>query len=199
MPLPPRFAWTVDEAAARLDRAPADVIGYAIQGKLELVTSLPPWETAGREGYGLTAIPPEAVLTMFRRDGTGPRQAMVFHVRAPDSGDDWKRISSPAGGFCIERADILVLAAHLDRFEEEHDLTRRPSARGGKAASWDWDAFWVAVIRRVHNHGLPESQRALALEMQEWFARRGPDGNAPDESTISKKIREVWKVLRDDE
>ena len=78
MPLPPRFAWTVDEAAARLDRAPADVIGYAIQGKLELVASLPPWETAGGEGYGLTAIPPEAVLTMFRRDGTGPRQAMVF-------------------------------------------------------------------------------------------------------------------------
>lgn len=199
MPLPPRFAWTVDEAAARLDRAPADVIGYAIQGKLELVASLPPWETAAGDGFGLTVIPPEAVLTMFRRDGAGPRHAMVFHVGKPDAGGDWHRLTNPAEGIRIERADLLVTAAQLDRFEEDHDLRKRPCARGGSSAIWDWEAFWIAVIRRVHNHGLPENQRALTLEMQEWFARRSPDGGSPDESTIGKKIREVWKALREDE
>lgn len=194
---PPRFAWTVEEAAARLDRAPADVIGYAIQGKLELMASLPPWETAGGNGFGLMEIPPEAVLTMFRRDGTGPGQATIFHIRK--AGGDWQRLSHPADGICIERQDVLIRAAHLERFEEAHGMVNRPAYRSGRPIAWDWEAFWIAVLRRIHNHGLPPTQRELTLEMQDWFARRSADGSAPDESTIAKKIRDVWKALHDDE
>jgi hypothetical protein len=38
-------------------------------------------------------------------------------------------------------------------------------------------------------------QRDLVIEMQEWFIANSAEGEAPDESTIRRRIQSVWKEL----
>lgn len=198
MSLPPRFAWSIYEIAARWGCMPADVVGWAVTDKLELVTALPPCRTETGEHIGMAVIPAECLMAMFRRDGSGPRTTTIHRIRQTDPGSSWERVKEPEAGIVIHAADVMITNAVMERFEEEHGMTRRPSTRGGSTATWDWEAFWLAVVRRIHNYGLPPTQRELTLEMQDWFARRSSDGRAPDESTIGKKIREIWKQLHDE-
>ena len=66
--------------------------------------------------------------------------------------------------------------------------------RSGRPAQYDWDAFWVEVYRRIHEHGLPETQAHLVDIMLDWFADRGEE--AIDPRTIEKKISKLLAVLR---
>lgn len=178
---------------------PADIIGWAVANKLELVTVLPPCKTEDGDHLGIVAVSPACLMPMFRRDGSGPAQHVIYGIRAVGSGRPFKALTEPAEGIVVHAADIMITTEELERFEEEHGIIKRPAPRGGGNARWDWEAFWLAVLRRVHNHGLPETQRALALEMQEWFARRHPNGDAPEERTIMRKLSEMWRELREDE
>lgn len=175
---------------------PADIIGWALAGKIELVASFPPITVGGHECCGMMAIPPECVAAMFRRDGTGPMSKNVFRVRPPEAPEGWQRIQNPADGVEIHAADIMITAAQVEQFEDEHSLTKR-TAPGGRAPRWDWDAFYQALIRRIHNHGIPETQRELEMEMLSWFERRSDNGDAPDERTIRRKISDVYRELRE--
>ena len=56
--------------------------------------------------------------------------------------------------------------------------------------------MWVHVLQRVHEQGLPETQREFVSEIQEWFIRRSPDGDAPDERTIRRRLTPAWRTLR---
>jgi hypothetical protein len=38
-------------------------------------------------------------------------------------------------------------------------------------------------------------QRDLVTEMQDWFIANSPDREAPDESTIRRRIRAIWQEL----
>lgn len=194
MPLPPRFAWTMVEAAARWGCMPADIVGWAISGRLELVSAIRAVSVATKEVSGLVVLPPEDLMTMFRRDGSGRPSTRVRRIRYPGE-TDWLRITDPGDGILIEAADVMITAIELERFEEEHSLTRR-TAPGGSASKWDWDGFYTALIRRIHNDGLPDTQRELVSEMQTWFERRSETGDAPDESTIRRKISALWNELR---
>ena len=49
---------------------------------------------------------------------------------------------------------------------------------------------------RIHENGLPGSMTELVGEMQDWFVRHSADGEAPDESTIRKRISPIWHRLR---
>lgn len=173
---------------------PADIVGWAMAEKLELVAAIPPSATNGGEIAGLVAMPPERLAAMFRRDGGSPPELRVFRVRAAGTEGEWLRLQSPEG-VVVHAADIMIKADEVERFEDDHGLSKRQ--RGGSAARWDWEAFWLQVTCRIHNHGLPETQRELVLEMVDWFSRRSDKGDAPDESTIRRKIAQLWKELRD--
>ena len=57
--------------------------------------------------------------------------------------------------------------------------------------------MYVAVIKRIHEHGLPETQAEFIGEFQEWFARRDEKGEAPDERTIRRRLNPIWRTLRE--
>ncbi|HMQ92848.1 MAG TPA: hypothetical protein PKA33_17805 [Amaricoccus sp.] len=172
----------------------ADIVGWAITGRLDLVSAIRTVSANGQDVSGIVTLPPEDLLPMFRRDGSGPRSAAVRRVRPPGS-ETWLRITDPANGIEIEAADVLITTADLERFEDDHSLAKR-TAPGGSASRYDWDGFYTALIRRIHNDGLPDTQRELVVEMQGWFERRSKDGDAPDESTIRRKISALWNELR---
>lgn len=199
MSLPPRYAWSIYEVSARWGCMPADIVGWAIAGKLELVTSVPFCTTGSKDYVGMAAIRAESLLPMFRRDGSGPRTVTIHHIKNPGDGGDWTRITAPSEGTEVHSADIMITTADIERFEDRHGMINRPViGRRGRSATWDWDAFWCQLMRRIHNYGLPATQRELTLEMQEWFSRRHPDGDMPDESTIGKKVRQAWKQIHDE-
>lgn len=47
----------------------------------------------------------------------------------------------------------------------------------------------------VYRSGLPEKQADLVGEMQDWFIAASTDGDAPDESTIRKRVSPIWRLL----
>ena len=85
-----------------------------------------------------------------------------------------------------------------DDVSECFDLELSPESaaarrRGGRPTQYDWDAFWIEVCRRVHEHGLPKPQKRLVEEMLRWFANRGDD--SIDERTVAKKISKLCKEI----
>jgi hypothetical protein len=57
---------------------------------------------------------------------------------------------------------------------------RRRAAGPGAPPGYDWDMFFVPIMRRIYDHGLPSTQGELLREMLDWFlARHGEQ--APDE------------------
>lgn len=196
MALPRRFLWTITETAARWGCLPADIIDWCLLEQLEIATAIPLVLTDAGELAGLMVVPAECLARMFRRDGSGPRSSMIRRVRRRGQGQDWIRILDPAEGLTVEAADLVLTSDAVDRFEEEHDLAQRPRNYQGGAPKWDWEGFYTALILRVHEHGLPEQQKELVNEMLGWFERRSETGDAPDISTIRKKISAVWRELR---
>jgi hypothetical protein len=59
---------------------------------------------------------------------------------------------------------------------------------------YDWDAFYGALARRIHEHGVPATQAELVRDMLSWFEEQDID-HAPDESTIKRKLTVVWREL----
>ena len=110
---------------------------------------------------------------------------------------DWRLITAPKKGVPIVAEDLVISTAEVARFEEDHELVRRSHAGTGPAVKYDWDAFHLAVIVYLHEHGLPETQNEFVGLMQEWFVRHSETGEAPDESTIRKRISPIWRSLRD--
>jgi hypothetical protein len=49
-------------------------------------------------------------------------------------------------------------------------------------------------MRRIFVQGLPSTQAELVREMLDWFQNRS-DKQAPDESTVRRKIAMVWREL----
>lgn len=198
MGLPPRVFFTIFEVSARWGCTPADIIGWSALDKIELITGVPLLETDDGPLSGLVAVHGADLLTMFRRDGTSPSEFALRRVRPLPTGE-WVWITNPAEGLLVQMHDIYILAAELARFEEEHEMMpggRRPSS-ASPSFKYDWDAMYVAVIKRIHEHGLPETQAEFVGEFQEWFARRDPNGEAPDERTIRRRLNPIWRTLRE--
>lgn len=51
------------------------------------------------------------------------------------------------------------------------------------------------MVLRLFRSGLPETQADLIGEMQEWFVANSAKGDAPDESTIHKRVSPIWHKL----
>jgi hypothetical protein len=168
--------------------------------RLELVTSIPPVRTEHGELAGIAIVPAADVLRLFRRCGTGPAELQLRRLADPAT----KRvaiITDPAEGITIATADLLITRREVERFEEDCGLLRKevptpaPSGSRGRQPAYEWDAFWSAVVRMVHDRGLPERQEDLVRDLIDWFESRG-GGAVPDESTIRKKIKPLWQEMR---
>lgn len=146
------------------------------------------------------------VLPLFRPDGARIEKVLVRRIRAPGE-HEWQWISEPAEGVAITAPEILITRGEIQRFEREHDLhrgdtaamsshtcQRRRSPGPGVPPRYDWDTFFGALTRRIHDNGLPSTQAELVREMLEWFQARS-DEHAPDESTVRRKIAVVWREL----
>lgn len=193
MSLPKRVFFTLTEAAARWGCHIADIAEWAMSGQLEIMIAIPPTSFSGVILSDLVVIAPGDVLAMFRRCGTGPREGLIRRARALGWGE-WMHIAPPDAGLPVMRDDLMILADALARFEEEHGLFRRVGTSTAKG--YDWDGFYGAMILRIFRSGLPEKQADLVGEMQEWFIATSIDGDAPDESTIRKRVSPIWRRLR---
>jgi hypothetical protein len=105
----------------------------------------------------------------------------------------------------LDVADILITRAEVEKFEQQYGLfgssdslhtdqrlERKPGP--GVPPRYDWDGFYAAIARRVHEHGIPATQAELIREMLDWFERRHNE-RAPDESTVRRKLAVVWREL----
>ncbi|MGQ0484332.1 MAG: hypothetical protein ACT4SY_03125 [Hyphomicrobiales bacterium] len=154
---------------------------------------------------GLADVEAPHVLPLFRRDGAPSPSVSIRRVKWND--DEFLWITEPAEGIVITAADVLIRRAEIERFEKRHGLfssaqhsdcgvAEKPSRRGGPGVPprYDWDAFYGALARRIHEQGVPATQAELVREMLSWFEEQDID-HAPDESTVKRKITVVWREL----
>jgi hypothetical protein len=206
MSLPPRSFYSLTDVAIRWSVTPFDVIGWSTDGLLALSVALPPVKTGPSETLsGVADIEAPHVLPLFRRDCASSPTIAIRRVKASDGDLRW--ITEPADGVAITAADVLVRRAEVERFERQYgffnglhvpdaggDPTPRRQGGPGVPPRHDWDAFYAALTRRIHDHGVPATQAELVRDMLAWFEARDVE-HAPDESTIRRKITPVWREL----
>lgn len=195
MALPPRAFFTLHETASRWGCTIADIAGWAAVGKLDIVTGIPLAICGTDKVSGKVFVSPMDMLPLFRRSGTGPTSIKLLRVK-PDPGADWIYVTEPADGVEVSIADLLIGGQDVLRFEDEYDLLRRIGGGTGALSPYDWEGMYVAMIKRIHEHGLPATQAELIGELQEWFGNVAESGDVPDESTIRRRLRPFWRALR---
>lgn len=193
MALPPRHFFTILEVAGRWESTQAEIVCHAVAGHLELVVMFPCIHLGDRSTEGPLAVPASGIMPLFRTFGGAEEEVRLRQAR-PSGGSEWLPVTDPAEGFPIKAGDVWVTRPEVTRFEDEHGLGR---GRGGVGAPlrYDWDGFYVALFKRIYGDGFPAFQKDLIFEMQEWFIANSDDGDAPDESTIRRRIRAVWQEL----
>lgn len=197
MALPPRVFFTLHETAARWGCTIADIAGWACEGKLEILTGISAVTCGADRVSGRVTISPMDILPMFRRCGTGPTVTKLMRIK-PAGSEAWGYLTEPIDGVEVSVADLLITGQEVLRFEEEHDLLRRVGGGTGSVSPYDWEGMYVTVIQRVHEKGLPATQSEFVAELQDWFADVAQNGEVPDESTIRRRLRPIWRALRGD-
>ena len=112
---------------------------------------------------------------------------------------DWLLITDPVAGLSVTISDMLILAEEVHAFEEENEMVRRVRSGPGATTPYDWEGMMVALIHRIHEHGLPATQAELVTEMQDWFADRSDGKKMPDSRSIRRRITPIWRALRREE
>jgi hypothetical protein len=198
----------LNDIAVRWSILPMDLVAWATQGLLRLSAALPPIRTvSSRTLSDIVEIAGSDVIPLFRLNGARLDSVAITRLRAQRE-TEWEWIAEPAEGITITATEVLVTRVEVERFEREHELYGGPASRDMKGAHlersrgagpgapprYDWDRFFVAIARRIHDQGIPSSQGELVREMLDWFQEK--DGNqAPDESTVRRKVAMVWREL----
>lgn len=195
MALPPRAFFTLHETASRWGCAIADIGGWANEGKLEIVTGIPMAICGTEMVSGKITISPMDMLPFFRRNGTGPTVIKLQRIKPEDLGE-WCYVTVPSDGVEVSIADLMISGKDVRQFEDDYDLLRRISGGTGGFSPYDWEGMYVALLKRVHENGLPETQAELIAELQDWFIEVAENGDIPDESTIRRRLRPFWRAMR---
>lgn len=198
MGLPPRVYFTVHEVTARWGCNIADVAGWADASRFRILTGIPAIRCGDEVVAGKVVLSPMELLPLFRRCGTGPTEGVMRRIQ-PVVRQDWLLITDPTGGIPIAVADMMIMADEVHAFEEENDMVRRVAAGPGAATPYDWEGMNIALIVRIHDHGLPATQAELVAEMQDWFADRSDGKKMPDSRSIRRRITPIWRALRREE
>lgn len=205
MQIPRSMCQTVDALTMRWGVACETVLTWAMDGHYRLAVALPAVRSGEETISGVLGIEPVDVRPLFRQERPAKRVSLL---RVRDQARRWLPITWPAGGAVVQRDDVVLPVRDIERFEIAsgfiHDTLREmleyarnaAPARGaaGPKTRYDWDAFYAAVVRRIHYEGVPESQAALVREMAGWFAERGD--SVPDASVIKRKLRPIWQALQ---
>lgn len=194
MAFPPKYFYTVLEAAGRWDCSAAQVVEWAIADEIDLVATIAPVLIGEEEIGGLMSVAGSEIRPLFRAVGMPAKKVHVRYLK-PQGSKDWRLITSPAKGVKLTAGDIMITASEIERFEAAHGISRRANVGPGAPSRYNWDGFYIALLKRVFTHGLPPRQKDLIDEMQEWFIQTSDNGDAPDESTIRRRIRAVWQEL----
>jgi len=194
MPLPPPSFHPLADVAQRWQVAPFDIVTWAVAGRLALSVVLPPVNTALGAMSGLAEIDASAALPLVRHDAPPDGRVRLAAIRP--KGYAAQSILDPPDGIAVGLGDIVIRHAELERFEFRHGLRAPPDTRSriGALPRHDWDAFYGALARRIHERGIPRTQAELARDMLDWFDRRSA-GAVPDERTVRKRISAVWREL----
>ena len=195
MTFPARCLFTILEVSARWIRSPTQIVDWAISDEIDLVAAFSAVQFGDQSVAGLLSVPGSTVRPLFRPFGEAAKKVYVKQARRPGS-SVWLTITDPVRGIRFTAADIMITADEIERFEQAHEINRTRSAGPGAPGRYDWDGFHIAVMKRIHNHGLPATQTALIVEMQEWFIANSTHGSAPDESTIRQRIKVIWQALK---
>lgn len=193
MSLPPRAFYTLFEAAVRWECDVADIAEWALAEHLRILVLIPPCSFAGRMFSDLVEVAPSDVYPMLRRYDRRSRELRITRVRYPGE-SEWAMIKDAEEGLRIGQIDLQLSGETVTAFEERHIATRRGGA--GPTTKYDWDGFYAAMTRRIHEEGIPHNQAELIGVMQDWFVANSRHGDAPDESTIRKKVSRIWRELR---
>lgn len=193
MAFPSREFFTVLEAAVRWECTQAEVACQALKDALELVATFPRIELLGGPAVGLFAVHAAEIMPLYR--ALNPtKKAKLRQVRKVGQAE-WQGIEDPVSGVWMTRGDILITRAEMLRFEDEHEISRSRLSGAGAPPRYDWERFQMVLFKRLFHGGMPASQKDLIVEMQEWFITNSTDGDAPDESTIRRRIKAVWQEL----
>ena len=173
------------------------VVNWAISGELDLVAGFSPIHFGDQPAAGLLVVSASDVRPLFRPFGKTEKKVFLKQAR-PEGSDELKLITDPPCGVRLTAADIMITAKEINRFEEAHSISHARSAGPGTPTKYDWEAFHFALFKRIFQRGFPTQQRELVLEMQEWFIANSADGEAPDESTIRRRIKAICEELKHD-
>ena len=195
MAFPARCLFTILEASGRWTCNPTQIVDWAISEEIDLVAAFREVQLGDQSAAGLLSVPGSEVRPLFRPFGEAAKKVYVKQAR-PLKARVWLTITEPAKGVRFTAADIMITADEIERFEHTHEINRTRSAGPGAPGKYDWDGFHVAVMKRFHNHGIPATQTALIVEMQEWFIANSLHGSAPDESTIRQRIKVIWRAMK---
>lgn len=198
MALPSRVYFTLYEVSARWGCTIADLAGWADTGRFRILIGISAVRCGEEIIAGKVVLSPMELLPLFRRYGAAPTEGVMRRIQ-PSERQDWLLITDPPDGISVAVADMLVLAEEVHAFEEEHDMVRRTSAGPGATSSYDWDGMIVALIKRIHDCGLPVTQAELVGEMQDWFAKQTAGAKMPDSRSIRRRITPIWQALRREE
>ena len=196
MALPARVFWTLENLAVRWGCAPADIVGWATEGIIEIVTSVGMVQCSGTEPLiGLVAVCAEDIMPLFWGNRVETKACMIWRIR-PQGTATWKIITAPAHGVPIELHDLMVMAKAAQRFEDEYDPLHRVHVSPGRSSRHDWEGMLQALMIRLFEYGLPETQADFVALGLDWFVANAKDGSVPDESQIRRKLSSIWRALK---
>lgn len=195
MGFPPRDFYSVVDLAARWDCTHLQILDWALAEKLELRIALADVEFEDGTEASWAVIAPASVRPLFRSYGDAERHVFIRRARPPSCSKALK-IIDPAEGVKVLASDVLVTAAEIERFEDENNLVRRVVVGPGAPTRHSWERFYVEMCCRIFHDGLPDTQTELVEVMQDWIMDDPNWGEAPDPSTIRKKVKVVWQRLK---
>ena len=195
MSLPPRVYFTLHDASARWGCDIADIAGWADAGKFLILTGISAIRCGEEIVGGKVVLSPMELLPLFRRCGTGPTEGIMRRIQRLNR-PEWLMITDPVGGIVVTVADMMIRAEEVHAFEDEHEMGRRMAAGPGASTTYDWEGMNIALILRIFDHGLPDTQADLVAEMQEWFADRSDGKKMPDSRSIRRRITPIWRALQ---
>ncbi len=195
MALPRRIFYALNEVAIRWDCPLADIAGWAHAGHFDIVTGIQRVNCGPESLAGIISVSVPDILPMFRRHGAVPTTGHLHHIRPPGV-REWSFVTDPEEGIEVTLADLRIRGEDVQRFEDKHELLRRPAANSGATPRYDWDDAFLAEILRVHEQGFPATQAEWIGRIQEWFAVNSKSGEVPDERTIRRRLTPAWKSLR---
>ena len=200
---------SITQVADRWSVPPIDIVDWAIEGRLALSIAVPPIRVVSSIVLcGLIEVAGTDVRPLFLPEGARSSTVAIGCLREHGTTEwQWIADASNNGAINITASDVLVKHAEADRFEQRflldrdtgspsvrrvHRVARTRPAGPGAPPRYDWDRFFAEIARRIYVHGLPRTQSELVREMADWFQSRQ---QAPDESTIRRKVALVWREL----